>query len=152
AGWVVFSVAIAFFSGFGQVAAAVAGVLLILYGRTDRWVRVSAVAVQAVAQLLLYRELQSASDLARIESQQANLSDGPMPFPLTPVDLGRELWRHFDRVVNAYPGGPRWLLPILTLAVLVGLITASLRSPRRAETIRARFLTTMLVIAIVGAF
>ena len=143
--WVAFSLVVGFFSGFALVATAIAGVILVLYARSDRPIRIAALTTQAIAQSAIYLEVQRSSDLAQIERDQENLYDGHLTFSWNPIRLGGEVLRHFRRVVNVYPGGPKWLLTIIVLTVIVGLVIAATRRGRSAEALRARFLALLLL-------
>ena len=149
--WVAFSLAVGFFSGFALVATAIAGVILVLYARSDRPIRIAALTTQAIAQSAIYLEVQRSSDLAQIERDQENLYDGHLTFSWNPIRLGGDVLRHFRRVVNVYPGGPKWLLTIIVLTVIVGLVIAATRRGRSAEALRARFLALLLLFTIVAA-
>jgi hypothetical protein len=151
-GWTTFAVAVGFFNGFALLATAIAGALLVVYARSDRWTRLAAVAVQAAAQLVIYVELQRASNLAELERAQEGLYDGHLTFSWNPIKLGREVLHHFDRVVNVYPGGPSWLLPVLSLVVVVGLVSAVIDRKRTARALRAQYLGLLLLMAIVLGF
>lgn len=152
AAWVVVACIVAFFTGFAQVAAALAGVMVVIYANDDRIIRIGAVAVQGIVQAVLYLQLQHASDLPLIEAQQEQNYDGHMTLSWNPIKDLDELSRHFNRTVNVYPGGPSWLWTVLTLVVVLGLLSAALRRNRRGETLRAQYLTVLLVFAIIGGF
>ncbi len=123
-----------------------------MYSRDDRRLRFAALAAQGVAQLVLYAIIQRSSDLATIESQQEVLYDGHLTFSWNPIRLGGEVLRHFRRVVNVYPGGPKPLFTIIVLTVVIGLVIAATRRRRSAEALRAQFLALLLLVAVVGGF
>ena len=65
-----------------------------------------AVALQAAAQVIYVRVLQSRTDMAEIERAMETLWDGHMTFSLNPADLVREASTHLGHVAQVYPAGP----------------------------------------------
>ena len=141
--WVVIAVALGFFSGFGLLATAVAGVVIVLHPVGDRLVRVTAVGTQAVIQVLLLRQIQATSDLRTIEEHQETLFDGHVDFDANPLRFGEEVLKHVRRIGTVFPGGPEWwLAPIVIVAVAGLVIAATSRTPasRAAQFLGLAFL------------
>jgi hypothetical protein len=90
--------------------AAVAGVILIVHPKSDRVVRLLAVAAQAVGHLAVFAAMQQADgrQLEVIEATQEKLYDGHLTFSWNPLRFGSEAFEHYRRlavVSRLAPGG-----------------------------------------------
>lgn len=153
--WTVGAVGLGFVSGYTLVASAAAGVVLVLHPAGDRVLRAGAVGIQAVVQAVYLRTAQSKTDLAGIEEVMESVYDGHIEFSWNPLTLAREVLKHLRRVAEVFPGAPGdhpRILAVLAVVMVAGLVLAAFVRPRRSESIAARFLLLILVLAVVGAF
>lgn len=148
--WVVGAVAIATFSGYTMVAVAGAGIILVLHVASDRIFRVGAVAAQGIVQLLFLVVSEKKSDLPGIEKVLENTYDAHMNFTWNPIAFGREALTHLRRVAEVYPAGSGAWLTIMGVLAITGLVAAAVRG-RRSESVAARYLLLLVVIAFVGS-
>ncbi len=147
--WVVGAILVSSFSGFVFVATAVAGVILLVHAQSDRLVRVSAVAVQAVGQLLLFAAMQQTAgrQLAELEANQETLYDAHVTFSWNPLRFGADALEHYRRLAIVFPGGPEALLTACALVALAGLLVAAFT---KRQSVAARYLLLILFVAFVG--
>jgi hypothetical protein len=147
--WVAGAILISSFSGFVFVATAVAGVILLLHVHSDRTVRLSAVAAQAVGQLLLFAAMQQTAgrQLAELEANQETLYDAHVTFSWNPLRFGADALEHYGRLAIVYPGGPEWWLTACALVALAGLLVAAFT---KRQSVAARYLLLILFVAFVG--
>jgi hypothetical protein len=147
--WAAGAILISSFSGFVFVATAVAGVILLLHAQSDRLVRISAVAAQAVGQLLLFAAMQQTAgrQLAELEANQETLYDAHVTFSWNPLRFGADALEHYRRLAIVFPGGPGWWLTACALVALAGLLVAA--STNR-QSVAARYLLLILLVAFVG--
>jgi hypothetical protein len=147
--WAAGAILISSFSGFVFVATAVAGVILLLHAQSDRLVRLSAVAAQAVGQLLLFAAMQQTAgrQLAELEANQETLYDAHVNFSWNPLRFGGEALEHYRRLAVVFPGGPEWLLTVCALLALAGLLVAAFT---KRQSVAARYLLLILFVAFVG--
>jgi hypothetical protein len=151
--WTVVAVGVGTFSGYTLLATVGAGVILALHPSGDRVVRIVAVGVQALAQGVYYVVAQSKTDLAGVEEFIGSADDGHMTFSWNPVTLGRELLQHVSRLAEVFPLRPadnRLWLTLLAVLSMAGLVIASVRG-RRSETVAARYLLLLVVLAAGGS-
>jgi hypothetical protein len=149
AAWAAGAILISSFSGFVFVATAVAGVILLLHAQSDRLVRLSAVAVQAVGQLLLFAAMQQTAgrQLAELEADQEKLYDAHVSFSWNPPRFGDDALEHYRRVAIVFPGGPDRWLTVFALVALAGLVVAAFT---KRQSVAARYLLLILFLAFVG--
>lgn len=152
AAWVAVALVIATFSAYTLVAAAGAGIILVLHPASDRMFRLGAVAAQGVAELVFLVVSEKKSDLAGIEKVLQDKFDAHMNFTWNPIGLVRESLTHLRRVAQVYPGGSSALLTIFGLLAIAGLIAASVRGITRSESLVARYLLLLIATAFVGSF
>jgi hypothetical protein len=147
--WVASAIMISSFSGFAFVATAVAGVILVLYAKSDRVVRLIAVAAQAVGQLALFAAIQQAAgrQLEELEANQEKLYDGHVTFSWNPLRFGGEVIEHLRRLAVVFPGGPGWWLTTFALIAVAGLVLAAFT---KRQGVSARYLALVLLVAFVG--
>jgi hypothetical protein len=149
-GWVAAAILIASFSGFAFVAIAGAGAIFVLHPSSDRPLRVCAVAVQAVCQLIILAVLQERSNLQEVEAVLERVFDAHIDFDPNPLAFGSELLEHLRRVaVVAFPGGPSWWFSVCAILAVIGLTAAAL-SRRRSVALAGRYLALLLFVAFVG--
>ena len=148
--WVVVAVCASSLSGYQLVATALAAGILVLHPNDDRGIRVAAAAVQASLQGGMYLAARSTTDLDAVEAFMEDAYDGHLSVYRNPITMGQQVLEHLGRIVDVYPGGPRWLLAPLACLALGGLVAAALgwRSGRLAVT--ARFLLLAMAFAFVG--
>jgi hypothetical protein len=149
--WVLGALLFGSFSGYVLVATAAAGIVLFLHPAGDRLVRGCALAVQFAAQLVFYEWAQRSTDLVGVEQVLEDAYDAHLHVYLNPIRFGSEILTHLRRIVTVYPGGYGAWLTLIGLLAVVGLIAASVRSPRRRELLVNRYLLLMFVMAFVGA-
>ena len=150
--WTVCAVLIGTFSAYTMVAVAGAGVLLVLHPTSDRIIRVVAVGVQAIAQLVYLYIASQKVDLAGLEKVLQDRFDAHMNFSWNPISLARESVTHLRRVAQVYPGGSGVWLTLFGLLAIAGLVAAATKGYRRSESIAARYLLLLVAIAFVGSF
>jgi hypothetical protein len=148
-GWAVGAILISSFSGFVFVATAVAGVILLLHAQSDRLVRLSAVAAQAVGQILVFAAMQQTAgrQLASLEASQETLYDAHVTFSWNPLRFGANALEHYGRLAIVFPGGPKWWLTACALLALAGLFVAAFT---KRQGVAARYLLLILFVAFVG--
>jgi hypothetical protein len=147
--WAAGAILISSFSGFVFVATAVAGVILVLHAESDRLVRLSAVAAQAVGQVLLFAAMQQTAgrQLAELEANQEKLYDAHVTFSWNPLRFGVDALEHYRRLGIVFPGGPEWWFTACALVALAGLIVAAFT---KRQGVPAQYLLLILVVAFVG--
>ena len=153
-GWALAAIAVGSLSGYALAATAGAGVVLVLHPAGDRPLRIAAVGAQAAVQGVYYVIAQSKTDLSGIEEVMETQYDGHMTFSWNPVTFAREVLKHLRRVAEVYPGSPgdgRWWLALLAVLSIAGLVIAALKGRQRSETIAARYLLLLVVVAAVGS-
>ncbi|MEQ1786427.1 MAG: glycosyltransferase family 39 protein [Acidimicrobiales bacterium] len=149
--WFVGAVAIASFSSFALLAAAAAGILLVLHPQPgDRRLRIVTVAAQMVAHLafLVAVSRQYNADLV---TRFFEGKDGFIDRTFNPITLTQDVVTHLLRVVFVYPAvdGPTWWLSAVLVAAVAGLAAMAWRGPHR---VAARFLGLSALIAMAGSF
>lgn len=148
AAWFVGASALAVFSSISLLAAAVAGVVLVVDARGDRIYRLAAVAGQAVVSALVFVVTSGTYDQANVAGFFGERG-GFLDLSLNPLRTARQLGAHLTNVVDVFPGGPRGVLGAGVVVVLGGLALAAWRGPRR---VAARYLLLLLGVAIAGAY
>jgi hypothetical protein len=152
--WTVAAIGITSLSAYTLLATAGAGVILVLHPCADRRVRIMAVGVQAVVQGAYLTVAQSKSDLAGIEEVMGRVFDGHMTFSWNPLTFGAEVLEHLRRLAEVYPGSPgedRWWLAALALLSMAGVVIAAVRGRQRTETLAARYLLLLVLLAAGGS-
>jgi hypothetical protein len=147
--WVASAILISSFSGFAFVATAVAGVILVLYAKSDRVIRIVAVAAQALGQVTLFAAMQQAAgrQLEELEANQEKLYDGHVTFSWNPLRFGGEVIEHLRRLAVVFPGGPGWWLTTFALIAVAGLVLAAFT---KRQSVPARYLALILLVAFIG--
>jgi hypothetical protein len=148
--WAICAIGIASFSAYMMVAAAGAGLILALHPASDRHMRYAAVGAQGVAQLAYLAVSEKKADLNGIEKVLEVTYKAHIDFTWNPVHLASESLTHLRRVAEVFPGGSGGWLTLFGLLAIAGLVAASVRG-RRSETIAARYLLVLIVIAYVGS-
>jgi hypothetical protein len=151
--WTVVAIWVGTFSGYTLLATVGAGVILALHPSRDRAVRMVAVSVQVVIQGAYFIVAQSKTDLAGVEDVIGTVYDGHIDSSWNPLTFGRELLAHLRRLAEVFPLSPgdnRWWLALLAVLAMVGLVIASVKG-RRAETVAARYLLLLVVLAAAGS-
>ncbi len=154
AAWTVVAVGVGTLSGYTLLATAAAGAILALHPAGDRRVRIVAVSLQVAIQGAYYLVAQSKTDLAGLEDAVETNYDGHLEFSWNPVTFGRELLAHLRRLAEVFPSSPgdnRWWLALLAVLSVAGLVVASVKGPRRAEMVAARYLLLLVVLAAGGS-
>ena len=136
-------------SAFALLAVAVAGAILVLHPASDRMVRLLAVAAQAVAHVVYVTAVERTYNGRDVSLRIQESYDSFLDFDPNPVAFGREVLERLSRIVIVFPGGENWWAPLCLLVALVGLVVAAL-TPRRSESLRARFLLLIVLIALAG--
>jgi hypothetical protein len=149
-GWLVAAIVIGTFSAYLIVAVAVAGVVLVLNPRDDRWVRVAAVGAQAVVQLGYFAVSTRKADFDAIEKVLGTAFDAHVDFTWNPVRFADESLTHLRRVAQVYPGGSSVWLTILGIVAVVGLVVAVVKGNRTTRVVGEFFLLSVLA-AYVGS-
>jgi hypothetical protein len=152
--WTAAAIGVGTLSGYALLATAGAGLILVLHPSADRRVRIAAVSIQAVIQGAYFMLAQSTSDLAEIEEFMETGYDGHMSFSWNPLTFGREVLKHLRRLAEVFPGSPgddAWWLALLAVLSMAGLVIAAVKGRRRSETIVARYLLILVVLAAVGS-
>ena len=147
-GWFVGSVLVASFSSFTLLASSAAGLVLVLHAKDDRRARLVAVGAQALAILALLAATERTHN-GPLLRQHFEGSDGYVSVDLNPLAFVADIGRHFARVADTFPGGPAWVPVLAIVAAMVGLIATARR--RGARAIAARFMLTMVLLALVGS-
>jgi hypothetical protein len=145
-GWVATSLVIASFGGFALVAVAAAGVILVLHSRSDRNVRVVAVAAQLAASLVLLVAVQRTYDVRAVE-RDLEFWDAYPQIDANPLRSGGEVLEHLSRVASVFPGGGSSWATVCAIVALVGLITTAWTGRNRC---RARYLLLLVLVALIG--
>ncbi len=149
--WAVCSIAIGTFSAYMMVAAAGAGLILLLHPSGDRTVRLGAVGIQGAVQLGYLVVSEKKADLNGIEKVLQDAYKAHIDFTWNPVHLADQSLTHLGRVAEVFPGGSGTWLTVFGVLAIAGLIAASFRGPRRAETVAGRYLLLLIVVAYVGS-
>lgn len=143
--WVVCAIALTAFSSFTLLAAAAAGLVLVLHPRGDLRHRVVALGVQGLVVLGTIRRTQATYDAPGVAEQWR--SNGAMltgPVRGLPTRLAERL----HHVVAAYVDGPRWLSVAVLVLAVAGLAVTAVRGP---NPVSARFLVLGPVLAAAGS-
>lgn len=148
--WVVVAVCAASLSGYQLVATALAVGILILHSNRDRGIRVAAAAVQGILQGGMYLAARSTTDLDAVEAFMETTYDGHLSVYRNPITMAEQVLEHLGRIVDVYPGGPRWLLAPLGCLALGGLIAAAMGWRRGRLAVTAQFLLLAMALAFVG--
>jgi hypothetical protein len=80
--------------------------------------------------------------------------DGHMTFSWNPVTFAAEVLKHLRRLAEVYPASPGdvgWWLALLAVLSMTGLVIAAVRGRRGSETLAARYLLLLVVLAAVGS-
>lgn len=149
-GWVALAVAFGSISGYVMVATAVATGILVLHPKGDRWPRVAALAAQGLLQGGWVLYTRRFVDLDEIEAFMESGYDAHVERSANPLELGQNLLRHFERVVDVHPGAPVGFLGILSVAVLAGLVLGAMGRLDRQRTVVSRFAFAALAFAAIG--
>jgi hypothetical protein len=148
-GWVAGALVLSSLSSFALVATAVAGLAVVIGSSTDGRVRVAAVGVQGVASLAYIGSTRDLYNVDAVEDFWHTRNDAFPEFTFNPFGLFGELVQHARRVTEVFPGGRGWL-PLLWFGVaLAGLVLAW---TQRRHRVRARYLTLVLLAAVLGGF
>jgi hypothetical protein len=148
--WAICAIGIASFSAYMMLAAAGAGLILALHPASDRRMRYAAVGAQGVAQLAYLVVSEKTADLNGIEKVLEVTYKAHIDFTWNPVHLASESLMHLRRVAQVFPGGSGGWLTVFGLLAIAGLVAAALRG-RRPETIAARYLLLLIVMAYFGS-
>jgi hypothetical protein len=160
AAWVTTALVLGGIGAAMLVASAVAAMVLVLHpvvgdspGRSDRLIRVVAVGLQGVAQLLFLREIRSRFELGGIEEQTIDvLYDGYIDVTADIPRLAGEVLEHVARVGELYPGIPGALAVLAVTAAVAGLVWSAVRGRSRSEVLVGRYLLALLAVALIGGF
>lgn len=144
--WLALTFVLGSYSTFGLIAAAVAGLVIVLHPKADlRW-RASAFAAQLIVHLAFFlitsRTYNSAPIFAFFRPYDAYIN-----FSWNPITLALRVLRHWARVAYVFPGVHGIAAAACMTLVTVGLAFAAWRGPR---TYVARYLLLLLAVAIVG--
>jgi hypothetical protein len=150
--WTVCAFLIGTFSAYTTAAVAGAAVVLVLHPRSDRIIRVGAVGVQAIAQLVYLDVAAHRVDVAGLEKVLQVRFDAHMNFSWNPISLAQESVTHLRRVAQVFPGGSGSWLTLFGLLAIAGLVTAATRGRSQSESIAARYLLLLVAFAVVGSF
>ena len=151
-GWVAGAITIGAFSGYSLIATAAAAIMLVLHPMGDRAVRIAALLSQAAIQMLYFAVARSKVDVAELNEMLARKFDAHMAFSWSPVDLAHEVWRHLHRVAEVFPGGSGEWLALSVVLAICGLVVSAIKPRSRSESLVARFLLLLIVIAFFGSF
>jgi hypothetical protein len=145
--WAAAAAVLAFWSGFGLIAVAVAGAIILLHPASDLWVRAPAVAVQeAICAAFLVVEDRS-HDVAALQDQFRDTWDAFVDFSPDPIRFGGEVFVHLRRVGEYFVGGTEWLAGVCVVVAIVALAFAAWEG---RQAVRARYLLLLLLAAFVG--
>jgi hypothetical protein len=154
AAWTVAAIGVSTFSGYTLLATAGAGLILVLHPAGDRPVRVAAVTAQAAVQGAYLVVAQSKSDLAGIEEVMETAYDAHLSFSWNPLTFGNEVLEHLRRLAEVFPLSPgdnRWWLALAAVLAMAGLVLAAVKGRRQSETVAARYLLLLVVMAAAGS-
>ena len=139
--WICVALLAAWLTGFGLLAVAVAGIVIVMNPVGDFMLRSVAVAVQEAACAVLYLVERGTYNGRTLERQWRRTWDG---FPsLSP----NSVLTHLGRVAETFPGGPPWLARVV---IVVGVVGLSIEAANGRRRVLARYLLLVLVVAVMG--
>ena len=139
--WIVVGAVLAFWSGFGLLAVAVAGVIIVLHSTSDFRLRVVAVAVQEAICLVLLAAENHAHEVGVIRDRFRANWDAFIDFN-NPIHFAGDSFVHFRRVGEYFVGASHWLAGLCIVLAVVGLWIAAWRG---RQAVRARYLLLLLL-------
>lgn len=145
--WIAGSLVVASFSSIMILATVAAGMVVVLHPRGDFNLRVVTVAAQFVAAVaFVVGEARTYnSDILRefFDDREGFLDVDP-----NPVRFGSDAVEHLLRVVYVFPGGPRWIAPLVLAAGAGGILVAAWRG---RNVIVGRLFVAMASLGFAGA-
>jgi hypothetical protein len=149
--WFLAAVIIGTFSAYTMVTVAVAGIVLVLNARSDRLVRLAAVAAQGFVQALYFAASSSRADFSGIEEALDRRFDAHLEFSWNPIMLAQESLAHLRRVAEVFPGGSSAWLTIFGLTAIGGLAWAAVKG-NRTTRVAGQLLLFLVLLAYLGGF
>jgi hypothetical protein len=149
--WVFGSFAVGFFSPFALLAAAVAGMTMLLRPAGDRAMRAVAVAGQCALYVALTLAVRRTYDLKALELWWKNNFDGFVGFDAQPFRLVSHVATHMRRVAAVFSGGPAWWVTLTLIAALLALAVDALVRRRSARALRAQYLLLLMLAAVAAS-
>jgi hypothetical protein len=146
AAWIAAAALVAFWSLFGLIAMAVAGVIVVLHPASDLKVRAPAVAGQAATSALFLFAEERARDVGGVQDMFRETWDAFIDFN-NPIQFAGDTFVHFRRVGEYFLGGPPWFAGLCIVLTVLGLAVTAWQG---GQAIRARYLLLLLLLAFIG--
>jgi hypothetical protein len=139
--WVASAAVLAFWSGFGLIAVAVAGLIIVLHPRFDFTLRLVAVAVQGAICVVLLAAERHAHNVTALQDQFRSTWDAFIDFN-NPIQFAGDSFVHFRRVGEYFVGASHWLAGLCIVLAIVALCVAAWEG---RQAVRARYLLLLLL-------
>jgi hypothetical protein len=144
--WIAAAAVLAFWSGFGLIAVAVAGPIIVLHPHFDFRLRLVAVTLQESICIVFLAVENHSHDVATLQEEFRTKWDGFIDFN-TPTQFASDVFVHFRRVAEYFVGSSHWLAALCIVATIVGLAVAAWEG---RQAVRARYLLLLLLTAFVA--
>jgi hypothetical protein len=145
--WVLAAILLSSNSLFALIAAAVAGLVLLVHPASDLKIRGPAIVVQGAATVALGVAVIHSYNSESVELDWRHNWDAFLTFYPNPLRFGAEVLHHLTRIAQVFPGGPGWFATLCVLVAICGLAIEAWRGP---QAIVARYLLLLLSVAFVG--
>jgi hypothetical protein len=144
--WIAAAAVLAFWSGFGLIAVAVAGPIIVLHPNSDFRLRLGAVAVQESICVVFLAAQNHSHDVGALQDQFRTTWNAFIDFN-GPIDFLGDTFVHIRRVGEYFVGSSHWFAAVCIVVAVVGLVVGALRG---RQAIRARYLLLLLIAAFIG--
>ena len=144
--WIAASAVLAFWSAFGLIAVAVAGVIIVLHPTFDFRLRVVAVALQEAICVVLLAAENHSHDIGALQDQFRATSDAFIDFD-DPIQFAGDAFVHLRRVGAYFVGSTEWFAGLCIVVAIIGLAVAAWAG---RQAVRARYLLLLLLVAFIG--
>jgi len=145
--WFALASVLAAFSSMILLATGVAGLVLLVYGREDRMLRLAAVGGQALVSGILFFAISRTYNARKVAGFFGG-QGGFVDLDADPVQSARVVGSHLMNVADVFTGGPKPWLAACVLITGAGLLSAAWKGPRR---VAARFFMLLVGAAFVGS-
>jgi hypothetical protein len=141
AAWIGAAAVLAFWSGSGLIAVAVAGLIIVLHPRFDFTVRLVAVTLQESICIVLLAAESHAHNVEALQDQFRTTWDAFIDFN-NPIQFAGDVFVHLRRVGEYFVGSSPWFAGLCTVLAMVGLCIAAWEG---RQAVRARYLLLLLL-------